>query len=91
MLRPGGWLSLIHRADRLPELLAALHGKAGDVTVLPLWPRAGVAARRVIVLARKGSRGPARIVPGLVLHAPEGTFTAEAEAVMRGGAAIEVR
>lgn len=90
-LRQGGWLTLIHRADRLPDLLAALHGKAGDVTIWPLWPRADAAARRVLVLARKGSRGPAVLARGLVLHGADGRYTAEAEAVLRGGAAIEAR
>lgn len=88
-LRQGGRLALIQRADRVPDLTAALHGRAGDVSIFPLWPRAGVAARRVIVLARKGSRGPARLLPGLVLHRDDGSFTAEAEAIMRDGAAIE--
>lgn len=88
-LRPGGWLTLIQRADRLAELVASLHGPAGDVTIWPLWPRAGVAARRAIVLARKGSRSPARLMAGLVLHAADGSFTPEAEAVLRHGAAIE--
>ena len=40
MLRPEGYLTLIHRADRLDELLAALLGRAGDVVVFPLWPAA---------------------------------------------------
>ncbi|HMR33397.1 MAG TPA: methyltransferase [Geminicoccaceae bacterium] len=88
-LRPGGWLALIQRADRAAGLAAALHGRAGDVTLFPLWPRAGVAARRLIVLARKGSRGPSRLAAGLVLHRTDGSFTMEAEAVMRDGAAIE--
>lgn len=88
-LRQGGRLALIQRADRVTDLLAALHGRAGDVAIFPLWPRAGVAARRVIVLARKGSRGPARLLPGLVLHRDDGSFTAEAEAIMRDGAPIE--
>lgn len=88
-LRQGGRLALIQRADRVTDLLAALHGRAGDVAIFPLWPRAGVAARRVIVLARKGSLGPARLLPGLVLHRDDGSFTAEAEAIMRDGAPIE--
>ncbi len=89
-LRQGGRLALIQRADRMGDLMAALHGRAGDVSIFPLWPRAGVAARRVIVLARKGSRGPASLLPGLVLHRDDGSFTAEAEAIMRDGAPIGV-
>jgi tRNA1(Val) A37 N6-methylase TrmN6 len=90
-LRPGGWLTMIQRADRLPDLLTALSGKAGDVTILPLWPRADAVAGRVIVRARKGSRGPAVLARGLVLHEEDGRFTPEAEAVLRHGAPLEVR
>jgi tRNA1(Val) A37 N6-methylase TrmN6 len=90
MVRRKGTLTVIHRADRLDALLAALYGRAGDVAVLPLWPKAGQAARRVIVAARKGIDGPARLLPGLVLHEPGGAYTAEAEAVLRGGGALDL-
>jgi tRNA1(Val) A37 N6-methylase TrmN6 len=88
-LKPRGRLTLIHRADRLDELIVALSPKFGEVTVIPLWPRAGEAARRVILRARKGAKSPARLAPGLVLHGDDGGFTAEAEAILRGGAALE--
>ncbi len=87
VLAPKGRLSLIHRADRLPEVLAALRG-FGQLTVLPLWPRAGVAAKRVLIGAVKGSKAPATLLPGLVLHGPGADFTAAAEAILRDGAAL---
>ncbi|HEX7005709.1 MAG TPA: methyltransferase [Alphaproteobacteria bacterium] len=90
MLARKGTLTVIHRADRLDALLAGLHGRAGDVTVLPLWPKAGQAARRIVVAARKGVAGPARLLPGLVLHETDGRYTAAAEAVLRGGAALDL-
>lgn len=90
-LRPGGWLTLVQRADRLPELLAAFVDGAGDATVLPLWPRADApAARRVLLRARKGSRGPAVLARGLVLHEADGRYTEAAEAVLRHGMAIGI-
>lgn len=89
MLRPKGVLTLIHRADRLDGILAALAGKAGAVEVIPLWPKAGQAAKRVIVRARKGARTPAVLHPGLVLHGSDGAFTAEAQAILRDGAALD--
>ena len=88
-LRPQGRLFLIHPADRLDAILAALSGRAGDLVVLPLWPRADAqAARRVIVAARKGRRGPLRLARGLVLHEPDGRFTAAAEAILRDAAPL---
>lgn len=92
-LVPGGWLTLILRADRLPEALAALEG-FGAVAVLPLSPREGRAAQRVLIRARKGAKAPFRLLAPFVLHAApvhEGDredLTEEAAAVLRGGAAI---
>lgn len=87
-LAPGGRLVLVHRADRLADLLAALAGRAGEIAVLPVWPRPGTAAVRVLVRARKASRAPGRLLPGLVLHHPDGRFTEAAGAVLRGGEPI---
>lgn len=83
-----GGFTIIHRADRLDSILAALHGKAGEVEVLPLWPRAGVAAKRIIVRARKGVRGGSAVLPGLILHGEGQSYTPQAEAILRGGNAF---
>ncbi|MGD9507915.1 MAG: tRNA1(Val) (adenine(37)-N6)-methyltransferase [Geminicoccaceae bacterium] len=90
-LRSRGRITLIHRPEALPELLAGLAGRAGDVVVYPLWPTAQApAARRVILAARKGAHGPARLARGLVLHGPDGRYTEAAEAVLRHAAPLEL-
>ena len=81
-----GFFTAILRADRLNEALAALPAKG--VSVFPLWPRAGVAPKRVIVQAHKGSRAPFSLLPGLVLHRQDGSWTEGAEAVLRRGSAL---
>lgn len=87
MLRPKGTLTVVHRADRLDDILAALRDRAGGIVIFPLWPAADAApAKRVIVRARKGIATPLALAPGLVLHEPGGGYTAAAEAVLRGGA-----
>ncbi len=88
MIRAKGSLHFIHRADRIDALLAQLAGRAGEITVFPLWPGQGQPATRIIVRARKQVAAPARLAPGLVLHEPDGRFTEAAEAVLRGGAAL---
>ena len=90
MLRHDGRLTLIHRADRLSEVLAALLGRAGEVIVVPLWPAAGRPAKRVLVQARKGARGPLRLAPGLVLHDERGGFEPWLEEVLRDGQALDL-
>ncbi len=88
-LKPRGRLTLIHRADRLDQVIVALGQRVGEVTVIPLWPRQDEPARRVIIRARKGAKSPAQLLPGLVLHRPDGAFTEEAEAVLRDGEPVE--
>jgi tRNA1(Val) A37 N6-methylase TrmN6 len=83
LVRAKGSVTFIHRADRLAELLARLSGPAGEIVVCPLWPKAGRPAKRVIVRARKTVATPLRLAPGLVLHRDDGSFTAEAEAILR--------
>jgi len=87
-LRRGGGLTLVQRADRLGEILAALAGQAGAVRIFPLWPSHDRPARRVIVTALKGRRTAATLLPGLVLHDPTGHFTDAANAVLRDAAAL---
>jgi tRNA1(Val) A37 N6-methylase TrmN6 len=88
MARPGGRITLIHRAEALPELLPALAGRFGGAVVLPLHPRDGQPALRVIVRAVKGSRAPLELRPGLVLHNPDGSFRPLIAAALRDGAGL---
>jgi tRNA1Val (adenine37-N6)-methyltransferase len=91
-LCPGGWLTLICGADGLPEVLAALAPKLGSASVLPLAPREGRAALRVIIRAKKGGRAPFRLLAPFVIHqgaAHDGdreSYTPIANAVLRDGA-----
>ncbi len=82
LLRPHGTLVVIHRADAVPALLRSLEGRA-SVTLLPVLPREGSDAVRVLLRAEKGGRAPFRLAPPLVLHAGAG-FTPEAERLHRG-------
>jgi len=67
-LRPGGHALVIQRAERLPELMAAMAGTLGGIELLPLWPRAGRAPRLVLLRGRKESNAPFRFHPGHVMH-----------------------
>lgn len=92
LLAPGGLLTLIQRADRLADVLAATSGRLGDLVVFPLWPgRGDRPAGRILVQGRKGSRGPLTLAPGLILHEDDGRFTAGAEAILRRGEALLLR
>lgn len=90
MVRGKGTVTFVHRADRIDALIGHLAGRAGDVAIFPLWPAAGRAASRILVRATKQVQTPARLLPGLVLHEADGRFSDAAEAVLRGGAALEL-
>ena len=84
VLKTKGRITLINRAEALPAMLAALDPRAGEIIVVPLWPRAGEPATRVIVAARKGTKSPAKLHSGFVLHEQGGRFTSQIDAALRG-------
>jgi tRNA1(Val) A37 N6-methylase TrmN6 len=88
LLRPRGTLTLIFRADGLVDLARALDRGLGAVAVLPVYPKPGQPAVRILVRATKASRAPLALLPGLVLNDASGRPTPEAEAVLRAGATL---
>jgi tRNA1(Val) A37 N6-methylase TrmN6 len=88
LLRPGGALTVIFRADGLIDLLRALGGHFGAIAVLPVHGKPSARAIRIITGAIKGSGAPPAILPGFVLAADDGTPTQVAEAVLRHGAEL---
>ncbi|WP_431284628.1 tRNA1(Val) (adenine(37)-N6)-methyltransferase [Humitalea sp. 24SJ18S-53] len=87
-LRHGGTASLVLPAARWAEAAGALRDAGGGgVAMRPLWPRAGVTAKRVILATRRGGRGPDAVLPGLVLHGDAG-WTPAAEAMLRDAAPL---
>ena len=86
-VREGGAIILIHRADRLADILAGLAPKAGSFQILPIHPFADVAAKRVLVRAVKTGKAPLRLLPPLILHERDGAKHSDrAEAILRGEA-----
>lgn len=83
-------LTIIHRAEALSQLLAALDGRFGALNVFPLFPRAGHPASRIIVQGQKGARTAMALQPGLILHEDDGRFTQRAEQILRHGAALSL-
>jgi tRNA1(Val) A37 N6-methylase TrmN6 len=88
MAAPRGTVTLVHRADRLDEILTHLHGRAAEMVVFPIWPRREVAPKRIIVRARVASKAPLRIDPGLVLHEDDGSYTEMAASILSDGKAL---
>ena len=89
VLKPGGRLVVIFRADGIAALLAALGTRFGALDILPVQPRAGEPAHRILVRAVKGSRAATRLLPPLVLHgATGGAYLSAVDGILRDGAGL---
>ena len=93
-LKPKGYLHIIQRTERLPELLALVAARLGSLQLLPLTPRPGRDSQLAILRARKGGRAAFRLHAGLVVHdspAHDGdreNYSAPVRAVLRDGASL---
>jgi len=91
-LKPKGMLTLIQKADRLPELMRAIDDRLGAIAVYPITGRIGRPADRIILRARKGGRTPFRLHAAIPLHdGPAHTrdgedYRPEISAILRKGA-----
>ena len=94
-LQHKGYLHMIQRADRLPEMLAASADCLGSLEVLPLAARSGRQAELVLLRARKGGRAGFRLHAPLVLHAGDShgrdaeDYRPEVRAILRAGAGLD--
>jgi tRNA1(Val) A37 N6-methylase TrmN6 len=91
MAAPGGAATIIHKAEALGRVLAAFDQRFGAIRILPLHPRVGTLAHRVIVQGTKGSRAPLQVLPGLVLHETGNGFTPAAQDILRRGGALTMQ
>jgi tRNA1(Val) A37 N6-methylase TrmN6 len=88
-VREGGKIVVIHRADRLADLLAGLGETAGSFAIRPIHAFADEPAKRVLVQAIKTGKAPLRLLPALALHERGGAkHSPEAEAILRGEAEL---
>jgi tRNA1(Val) A37 N6-methylase TrmN6 len=67
ILKSGGILSLVWRADGLKEVMAALDRGFGSLEILPVHADAATPAIRVLVCAVKGGKAPLRMHAALLL------------------------
>lgn len=84
LVRPKGSLTLIHRAERITDILNFFETGFGAVRIRFIYPKQGRSAHRVIVRAIKNSRALPQIDCPLILHQDNGFYTEEAEAINKG-------
>jgi tRNA1(Val) A37 N6-methylase TrmN6 len=90
LLRPTGVLTLIWRADGLADVLVTLAASFGAIAIMPVYPKPSTPAIRVLIRATKDSRAPLALLAGLILAEADNTPTAQTEAILRDGAALDL-
>ena len=85
MLKPKGYILLINRAEAINEILQAMHNKAGNIEILPIYSKEGQNAKRVAVIAQKGYKGITKILPPFYTHNSDGSYTTKAQSILREG------
>jgi tRNA1(Val) A37 N6-methylase TrmN6 len=86
--RTGGTLTLIHRPEATLPILKSLERRFGAIEMIPVFPKPGTAAIRLILRAIKGRKTPVKMLPGITLHNHDGSPSASAERILRDGAAL---
>ena len=88
-LRGHGMFAMIHKAERLDDILyACKKNSIGAVEVFPITSHYGEVANRVIVRGVKLSRTPAKLYPPIVLHGRDGAYTDIAEMLLSEGRSL---
>ena len=85
-LKSGGSLTMVHRADRLDDMILLLRQRRwfGNLTVYPLWSKEGKIAKRVIVQAYKDKHGTMVLHPGMIVHKENGEYSSCAKDILEG-------
>jgi tRNA1(Val) A37 N6-methylase TrmN6 len=88
ILKSGGVLTLIWRADALAEILTVLDRGFGSLAILPVHGDPATPAIRVLIRAIKGGRAPTRIYAGVMLNDESGVPNKQVEEILAGKGAL---
>lgn len=87
-VKSGGSFTIIHKAAKTQAIIRALGKSFGATEIIPLWPKAGKEAKRVVIRTIKHRKSPSHLHAGLVLHNNDGTYTEAANAILRNQEAL---
>ena len=90
-----GEVVLIHKAERLAQIMKCVDKRLGDIKILPISSFRGEHAKKIIVKGKKGSLSPLTILAPLVMHKDRQSddsgakYTAKAEEILRMGKKVD--
>lgn len=93
---PKGYVTFIHRSERLADLLAAIPSTLGSIQVQTFIPRPGRDANLILVRARHSGRAALRLHAPIQLHSGQThvkdaeDYTNQIKSVLRDGAALDL-
>lgn len=88
-LRTQGTFAIIHKADRLDDIISALKENAmGGIELFLLYSKKGEVTNRIIIKAIKSSKTPVVIHPPIILHNKDGEYTIKAKSILEDGKSI---
>ena len=90
MVRPKGFLTVVHRADRLDDIVTVMRDKAGSIIIYPFYSKVGKDASRVIVRAQKDANGLLTLKSGMIVHKSDGTYSDQAENILRHACFLDI-
>lgn len=88
ILKSGGVLTLIWRADGLSEVLVELSRGFGSLMILPIHGDAAAPAIRVLIRAIKGAKAPPRMLAALILNDKSGVSSKQVQELLTGKGAL---
>lgn len=89
MIKPKGWFYIVNRAEAVNEILSDIHGKLGHIEIIPLYSKTGQKAKRVIIRAQKDNHTATAVLPPFIIHEADGSYTGQAQKILRSGSGFD--
>ena len=87
-VKPKGWFYTVNRAEALPEILHYFYGRLGNIKIIPVCSYEGEKAHRILAMGQKNSKPPAEILPPLILHTHDKSYSPTAEKILRNAQSL---
>jgi tRNA1(Val) A37 N6-methylase TrmN6 len=88
-LKPQGSLTTILHSERFTDCMETFYQKRVSFEVMPLWPKYNRSPKRLLIRVWKECSRPFRLLPGIVVHNDDGSFTSQANDVLIRGQALD--
>lgn len=85
-----GYLNFVYRTGALSNVFSLLDSKWGDIRIFPLWPKMRKQSKLFLIQARKDSKAETKLLPGLILHNEDGSYTNDCNNVLLNRDLVEM-